>query len=304
MKKSLKQSTAASTCFFSMRQLAKNRKVAKIKFNSHLYTKVTRNLLMRLAPLKKKLRSVCDLSPSHTPGISTPLKRLKPDTDLIVRAYSVPPLGMQFDLIISPLQLHWTNDPRAYLERLWHSLRPGGLMLCAFWGGHTLSAFRHALAESDFAHYQHVFPRVHPTIPLKQAAQLISDTPFVLTVIDQDYFVQHYENLVHATQNLRQMAETAAPFMASTPHTHISKPFLKPSAIQHIEKHTRLYHKQSKNNIPGITQTLCNAFDSSYQHYFPLLFHQIVLTGWRDGPGIPKPCTKGSGKQSLDSILS
>ncbi|MEJ0060980.1 MAG: methyltransferase domain-containing protein [Terricaulis sp.] len=43
-----------------------------------------------------------------------------------------------FDLIVSPLLLHWTNDLPGALIQIRRALKPDGLMLASVFGGETL----------------------------------------------------------------------------------------------------------------------------------------------------------------------
>ncbi len=66
-------------------------------------------------------------------------------------AEALPFAEASFDLVVSPLALHWTNDLPGALLQLRRALRPDGLLLLAVLGGETLHELRRAFFEAELA---------------------------------------------------------------------------------------------------------------------------------------------------------
>lgn len=257
---------------FDTQRLTRNRRLARDTFDARLFHDVAARLVARLEPLTLSFPHIVDLSPAHTPGLGTYLKKERPHS--VVRRASLETLAQEkADLVLCPLQLHWENDPLAFLKQLWMALKPGGLMLTSFWGGNTLTELRHVLAEVDFQQSGQTYTRISPMIPLEQAALLLQQSPFVLGVADHDRLPRTYDTLKELIQHLRHMGEQSASTQRS-PHM----------SAQNLQDAETLYRH-------------------NYGAPLPASFQLITLTGWRDGPDIPKPLRRGSASTSLKEAL-
>ncbi len=115
-----------------------------------------------------------------------------------------------FDLVLSPLALHWTNDLPGALLQLRRCLRPDGLLLAALLGGETLGELRRAFFEAELAEEAGVSPRVSPMADGRDLAGLLQRAGFALPVVDSDRIAVTYEDALALMRELRAMGETNA----------------------------------------------------------------------------------------------
>lgn len=115
-----------------------------------------------------------------------------------------------FDLIVSPLALHWVNDLPGALIQLRHALKPDGLLLASLFGGDTLSELRLSLIEAESELTGGAGPRVAPFADLGDIAGLLQRAGFALPAADRDVFTVRYAEPMRLLADLRAMGETAA----------------------------------------------------------------------------------------------
>lgn len=115
-----------------------------------------------------------------------------------------------FDLIASPLLLHWVNDLPGALIQLRRALRPDGLLLAALFGGETLRELRLALIEAESELTGGAGPRVAPFADLQDLAHLMQRAGFALPAADRDVVTVRYAEPMRLFADLRAMGETAA----------------------------------------------------------------------------------------------
>ncbi len=115
-----------------------------------------------------------------------------------------------FNLIVSPLALHWVNDLPGALIQLRRALAPDGLMLASLFGGETLNELRLALIEAESELTGGAGPRVAPFADLQDVAGLLQRAGFALPAADRDVIVVRYAEPMRLLADLRAMGETAA----------------------------------------------------------------------------------------------
>lgn len=115
-----------------------------------------------------------------------------------------------FDLIVSPLALHWANDlPGAFIQ-LRRALRPDGLMLASLLGGDTLTELRQSLLEAESEITGGAALRISPFADLQDIAGLLQRAGFALPAADRDVVTVRYGEPMRLLADLRAMGETAA----------------------------------------------------------------------------------------------
>ncbi|TGW15228.1 methyltransferase domain-containing protein [bacterium NHP-B] len=255
---------------------------AEKDFDGRLFCEAATHLLDRLQPLTLPFHIIGDLSPAHTPGAEAVARRHRPHSH--IRRLSITDAAdAHFDLLYSPLALHWEEDPLAYLTKAHQMLAPGGLLLLNFWGGHTLAKLRQCLAEADFTLHGVVYPRILPMIRLEEATRLMGQTPFRLTVADRDDFILHYDSFHSLTRHLKRMGEgNALQGRATHPPAKGFWPHVKTLYKQ---------HHHDKTSSPTKQEITVEA-------------ELITLTGWKEGPGLPQPLKRGSATHSLEAAVS
>src|SRR5690606_22417657 len=115
-----------------------------------------------------------------------------------------------FDLIVSPLALHWVNDLPGALIQIRRALKPDGLLLASLFGGQTLHELRLALIEAESELTGGAGPRVAPFADLQDIAHLLQRAGYTLPAADRDVITVRYREPIRLLADLRAMGETAA----------------------------------------------------------------------------------------------
>lgn len=136
--------------------------------------------------------------------------RLAPAPRLVTEADALPFAPHSFDLVLSTLLLHWTNDLPGSLVQLRQILRPDGLLLAGLWGGETLHELRSALMEAELAEEGGAGPRVSPFADVRDLGGLLQRAGFALPVVDSDTLEVTYADALALMRDLRAMGETNA----------------------------------------------------------------------------------------------
>ena len=138
------------------------------------------------------------------------LRRPEPSPRVSAEAEALPFVAAAFDLVVSPLALHWTNDLPGALLQLRRCLRPDGLLLVSVLGGETLDGLRRAFLEAELAEEGGAGPRVSPMADGRDLAGLLQRAGFALPVVDNDRVSVTYSNALALMTELRAMGETNA----------------------------------------------------------------------------------------------
>ena len=182
-----------------------------------------------------------------------------------------------FDLIVSPLMLHWVNDLPGALIQIRRALRPDGLMLASLFGGQTLQELRLVLIEAESEITGGAGPRVAPFAELQDISALLQRTGFALPAADRDVVTVHYGEAMRLLADLRAMGETAALRQRS------------PRALS--------------------TRILARAFEIYAERHadaesrIRATFEIFTATGWAPHESQPKPLKPGSAKMRLADAL-
>jgi NADH dehydrogenase [ubiquinone] 1 alpha subcomplex assembly factor 5 len=192
-----------------------------------LHAEVADRLTDRLDDVIKRFRFAVDLG-AHNGAMSRALKR-RPGIEWVVavdpslaflerldgmRAAADPELlpfrDAGFDLVISPLALHWVGDLPGALVQLRRALEPGGLFLAAMFGGNILVELRTVLLEAELIEEGGASPRVSPAADLADMAALLLRTGFAMPVADAEKITVTYPDALALMRDLRGMGETNA----------------------------------------------------------------------------------------------
>ncbi|MBL8543895.1 MAG: methyltransferase domain-containing protein [Hyphomonadaceae bacterium] len=183
-----------------------------------------------------------------------------------------------FDLIVSPLALHWVNDLPGALIQMRLALRPDGLLLASLFGGETLKELRLSLIEAESEVTGGAGLRVAPFAELQDLAHLLQRAGFALPAADRDVVTVRYREPMRLLADLRAMGETAA-LRARSPR--------------------------------GLSRRiLARAFDIYRQRFSDAegramaTFEILTLTGWGPHESQQKPLRRGSAKARLADALN
>jgi len=187
----------------------------------------------------------------------------------------LPFADQKFDLVVSNLALHWTNDLPGALAQLRRALKPDGLLLAAMFGGETLAALRAALIEAELGETGGASPRVSPVADLRDAGMLLQRAGFELPVVDGDLITVSYADVLALMRDLRGMGETNA--VAERARTLTRRGVLARAAAAYPDRDA----------------------DGRIQAGFQVIF----LTGWSPHESQPKPLRPGSATTRLADAL-
>lgn len=120
---------------------------------------------------------------------------------------SLPFDGASFDLVVSIGLLDTANNLPLAAAALQLVLKPGGLLLGAIAGGHSLPRLRQAMLAADRATGR-ASPHVHPRIEGPGLANLLTAAGFAMPVVDVDRVELAYPTLDGLVRDLRAMGTT------------------------------------------------------------------------------------------------
>jgi NADH dehydrogenase [ubiquinone] 1 alpha subcomplex assembly factor 5 len=201
---------------------------------------------------------------------------LETDLDLIDPEH-LPFAPGSFDLIVSPLALHWINDLPGALIQLRLALKPDGLLLASLFGGETLSELRLSLIEAESELTGGAGPRVSPFADLQDIAGLLQRAGYALPAADRDVVTVRYGEPRKLFADLRAMGETSA-LRERNPRA-LSRRILA--------RAFEIYRQRYSDNDGRIRAT----------------FEILTATGWSPHESQQKPLKPGSAKTRLAEAL-
>ncbi len=179
----------------------------------------------------------------------------------------------RFDLIVSPLILHWVNDLPGALVHIRRALRPDGLFLGALFGAGTLAELREVLGEAETELTGGLSPRVSPLPGLRDMAGLLQRAGFALPVADRDTVTVRYRQPEALFADLKGMGERAA----------FARGIARPLPRRVLARAMELYKERFSDPDGRVRAT----------------FEIVHLSGWAPAPGQPQPLKPGSAKASM-----
>jgi SAM-dependent methyltransferase len=203
--------------------------------------------------------------------------RRAPAPCLVAEAEALPFAPHSFDLVLSNLLLHGTNDLPGALLQLRRVLRPDGLLLAALWGGDTLFELRRALMEAELVEEGGASPRVSPFADVADLGGLLLRAGFALPVADSDRIEVTYPDALALMRDLRRMGEA--------------------NAI--LERRRRFTRRATIARAAAIYQDLFGRPDGR----IPASFQLITLTAWAPHESQQKPLRPGSAAHRLAEVL-
>ena len=223
-------------------------------------------------PLKKISAGSFGIEKLYTLDIAEKLSpQIQADEELLPFAPS------SFDLILSPLNLHTTNDLPGTLSQIKNTLKADGLLIASLLGGETLYELRQVMSEVEMELADGISPRVAPFADMPQIGALIQRAGFNLPVIDSEKITVTYENAFKLMQDLRLMGEGNALLQRTKNLT--GKEFF-----------ARVNEKYSKNFSEEDRRIIAT-------------FEVIFLIGWAPHDSQQKPLRPGSAKNRLSDAL-
>lgn len=266
-----------------MRQ-RKRRARASFRDAAFLHERVVADLADRLEAIPRSFPRVLALGGG---GLFSEEVRARPElsarigaileTDLdFIDPEHLPFAPSSFELIVSPLALHWINDLPGALIQLRLALKPDGLLLASLFGGETLHELRLSLIEAESELTGGAGPRVSPFADLQDIAGLLQRAGYALPAADRDVVTVRYGEPMRLLADLRAMGETSA-LRERNPRA-LSRRILARAFEIYRERH---------------------ADDGRIRATFEIL----TATGWSPHESQPKPLKPGSAKTRLADAL-
>jgi NADH dehydrogenase [ubiquinone] 1 alpha subcomplex assembly factor 5 len=196
---------------------------------------------------------------------------------LVCEAEALPFAPASFDLVLSNLELHWTNDLPGALLQLRRALKPDGLLLASLFAGATLDELRLALMEAELEEEGGASPRVAPFADLRDLGQLLQRAGFALPVADSDTIEVTYADALALMRDLRAMGESNAV-------AERRRGFSRRATLARAVAHYRERFARPDGRIPA-------------------RFEIVTLTAWAPHESQPRPLAPGSAGTRLAAAL-
>jgi len=158
------------------------------------------DLALRPAAAKIGWLAQSDMAPAVTAGLGRPA--------LAINEEQLPIADQSLDLVLAPLNLHWTNDLPGVLVQINRALKPDGFFAGALFGGSSLTELRQALMTAENELTGGVSARVSPLAGTFDMAALLQRAGFAMPVADIDRVTVRYDTVFKLMHDLRGMGET------------------------------------------------------------------------------------------------
>jgi len=201
---------------------------------------------------------------------------LETDLDLIDPEH-LPFAAGSFNLIVSPLALHWVNDLPGALVQLRLALKPDGLLLASLFGGETLTELRLSLLEAESDLTGGAAMRVAPFADLADIAGLLQRASFALPAADRDVVTVRYGEPMRLLADLRAMGETSA----------LREPSPRALSRRILARAFEIYRERFSDADGRVRAT----------------FEILTATGWSPHESQQQPLKPGSAKARLADAL-
>ncbi|MGJ8562704.1 MAG: methyltransferase domain-containing protein [Alphaproteobacteria bacterium] len=212
---------------------------------------------------------------NYASGDETGLDGIGSDAELPYPAESPYP-EERFDLIISALDLHSTNDLPGALIALKRCLKPDGLLVTALFGGNTLTELRQTLYAVDDDIFGGISARIYPFGDYSQMAALLQRAGLALPVVDTDRMTVTYKDFARLIGDIRDMGDTNC--LSARQPQYLTKSYLDKAK----EVYADLFSENGK---------------------YIATFEILWLTGWAPHESQQKPLKPGSAKMRLADAL-
>lgn len=183
----------------------------------------------------------------------------------------------EYDLVLSNLSLHWTNDLPGALAYINHMLKPDAPFLGSMLGGDTLYELRTSLQLAEQDRRGGLSPHVSPLADVRDVGGLLQRAGFSMLTVDVDDIVVDYPDTFALMADLQAMGESSA--ILGREMGAIGRDVLLANDAIYRELH---------GNEDGT---------------IPATFRIIYMIGWHPSAKEPKPLKRGSGQISLKDVL-
>ncbi|KIH91434.1 hypothetical protein SPBR_01786 [Sporothrix brasiliensis 5110] len=182
-----------------------------------------------------------------------------------------------FDLILSNLSLHWSNDLPGVLTQINRLLKPDAPFLGAMLGGDTLFELRTSLQLAEQDRRGGLSPHVSPLADVRDVGGLLQRAGFSMLTVDVDDIIVDYPDTFALMADLQAMGESSV--ILGREMGAIGRDVLLANDAIYRELH---------GNEDGS---------------IPATFRIIYMIGWHPSTKEPQPLPRGSGQINLKDVL-
>jgi len=187
------------------------------------------------------------------------------------------PIRGEFDLAISLLDLHESNDTPGLMVQHRHLLTPDGLFLACLPGAGTLGELRDSLLSAEVTISGGAAARILPFMDVRDAGALLQRAGFALPVADLDAVTVRYDTMFDLISDLRAMGAT---------NSLVDRPRGIPARHIFLAA-AQIYHERYSDDDERVRAT----------------FNLVWLSAWSPAESQPKPLRPGSATHSLAQAL-
>lgn len=180
-----------------------------------------------------------------------------------------------FDLVLSSLTLHWTNDLPGALSQICGVLKPDGVFIGAMVGGETLYELRCSLQLAETEREGGFSPRVSPYTSMSQLGNLLSRAGFSMLTVDVDEVQIHYPGMMELMTDLQGMGESNCAWNRRS-----------------------MLHRDTMLAAAAVYKEMYGNEDGSV----PATFDIIYMIGWKPHESQAKPARRGSATASFGDL--
>ena len=116
-------------------------------------------------------------------------------------------LLQKYDLIVSFLSLHYSNDVIGSLIQYKNFLNHEGSFLAILFGGETLMELKSCFIEADENLYGKVYPRIIPMIQPKIVPSLLQRSKYSNPIITMEKVKIYYDSLKSMLRDLKSLGQ-------------------------------------------------------------------------------------------------
>ena len=190
---------------------------------------------------------------------------------------TLPLADQSVNLILSPLNLHVTNDTPGVLIQIRRALKPDGLFLAAIPGAGTLAELRDVLLTAEVEMTGGASPRVVPFADVRDIGGLLQRAGLALPVVDEQTYTVRYDSIFPLMRDIRAMG------MANPLISRSRRPLSRAFFLRAAE----LYAERYSDPDGRIRAT----------------FSLIYASGWAPHESQQQPLKPGSAKMRLADAL-
>ena len=185
-----------------------------------IYEHTAQDLSSRLDEINRDFRSILILTKNKNfisdklfvrkikdPLIVSPLSLSNKEAIIIEDEENLPFHENSFDLILSDLMLHTSNNLKTSLEKIYTLLKPDGLMLCSMFGSETLRELKSCLLSAEEQFKKKVYPRINPFADIRTAGDILQSSGFKLCVVDDTTLRVTTKDTYQLVKLIRSMGE-------------------------------------------------------------------------------------------------